>query len=163
MWRRSSGFVLFCLGNSHYFYPRCVLDFFVIVFMSVNTKKKLRSKAEMTPPSLLISKISSGTVGCRFLNRKRCSFSIDFWIGNSKVFYCWFLNQKRNNFWLSISELAATHLLATDLWIDSGAVLAVDFWIGSDTVKLNKELVLDRPTLRENGNRNQPKDNSKGR
>jgi len=117
----------------------------------------------MTPPSLLISKIGSDIVGCRFLNRKHSNFSIDhFWIGNGKVFCCWFLNQKRNNFWLLIFESAETHLLVADLWIDNCAVLAVDFWIGSDTVKPNKESVLDRPTLGENGNRNQPKDNSKG-
>jgi hypothetical protein len=40
--------------------------------------------------------------------------------------------------------------------------VAADFWIGSDTVKLDKKLVLDRPILGEKGNGNQLKDNPKG-
>jgi hypothetical protein len=52
--------------------------------------------------------------------------------------------------------------LAANLWIDSDAILAVNFWIGSNTVKSNKKLVLDQPILGENENRNQPKDNPKG-
>jgi hypothetical protein len=53
-------------------------------------------------------------------------------------------------FSLSISESAATQ------------IVTADFWIESDTVKANKKLVLDRPILGENGNRNQHKDNPKG-
>jgi len=39
----------------------------------VNTKKE-RSKAEMTPPSLLISKSAATVFCCLFFNRQRQSF-----------------------------------------------------------------------------------------
>ena len=58
--------------------------------------------------------ISSGIVGCRFLNWQRRSFVVDFWIDSGKIFGCWFLNRQR-------------YSLAADFWIDSGKVVDCRF------------------------------------